>query len=81
MTTTKKTFNSYRIFRGSETEQVDPWVGESADADSWFWEPEDYDGDVLYSRSYESEDEATAAAETWLLAIQRDADEIMNDEV
>lgn len=51
-----------RIFRGDETLQVQADDGIPAIPTLWYWEPADYDGDVLWSDGYETEAEAQRAA-------------------
>lgn len=50
-----------RVFRGSETQQLDV-SGSPAQPQSWYCEPSDYEGDVLWSEAYASEEEARAAS-------------------
>lgn len=58
--------HSYRVFRGNETEQVAIHVTgiASADPNLWYWEPVEYQGKILYSKGYGSQEEAIYAAET-----------------
>jgi len=57
---------SYRVFQGIEIQQV--VVNERgifpADAEDWYWEPSEYEGEILYSRGYASREEAIYAAES-----------------
>lgn len=46
-----------RVFRGDETGQL-RFDGKPADPERWYYEPVDYDGDVLWSRGYESRADA-----------------------
>jgi hypothetical protein len=57
---------SYRVFRGDETDQVAIHVSGITPADPtlWYWEPADYEGKILYSKGYASQRDATYAAET-----------------
>jgi len=50
------------IFRGSETKQVDIH-GSPALPDRWYWEPDDYNGDILWSDSFNCRDQAEQDAE------------------
>lgn len=50
-----------RIFRGDETNQLDS-DGHRADPEKWYYEPSDYEGDVLWSRGYGSRADAYHAA-------------------
>jgi hypothetical protein len=44
-----------RIFRGDETKQVTgDSVPRQADPEKYYYEPSDYDGDVLWSIGYDS---------------------------
>ena len=52
-----------RFFRGSDTDQVCGITGEKAEPESWYYEPADYEGDVLWSFPYPSEAAARFAAE------------------
>lgn len=54
--------NSARVFQGCETKQVNGVSGKLADAEAWYWEPSDYDGDVLWSKPLASRKEAVEAA-------------------
>lgn len=51
-----------RIFRGDETKQINGTDGSKADPEKWYYEPADYDGDVLWSQGYGSRAEAYHAA-------------------
>lgn len=53
----------YRIFQGHETRQIDGHTLEAAIDDDWYWEPADYEGDVLFSGCYADADEAALGAE------------------
>jgi hypothetical protein len=50
-----------RLFRGDETAQLQ-YDGRKADPELWYWEPDDYEGDVLWSKGYGSRAEAYHAA-------------------
>ena len=39
-----------RIFKGSETKQVDGTTRKPANPKAWYFEPVDYEGDTLWSR-------------------------------
>ena len=52
-----------RIFQGHTTRQIDGHTGQAAQADAWYYEPEDYEGDVLWSEPFASREEAEQAAE------------------
>jgi hypothetical protein len=54
---------NYRVFQGRDTRQIDGHTGKAADAEAWYYEPSDYEGDVLYSVAYASEEAAYEAAE------------------
>jgi beta-carotene hydroxylase len=54
---------NYRVFQGKDTRQVDGHTGKAALKDSWYYEPSDYEGDVLYSVAYASREAAYEAAE------------------
>lgn len=43
-----------RIFLGSETNQINGIGGKPAHPGMWYWEPTDYDGDVLWSVGFDS---------------------------
>lgn len=53
----EKLMLKYRIFKGSETSQVH-YCGESINSEAWYYEPIDYDGDILWSIGYNSRQEA-----------------------
>ena len=55
-----------RVFPGHATRQVTT-IGRPADAEKFYFEPADYDGDVLFSMSYTTETDALAAARRWLV--------------
>jgi hypothetical protein len=46
-------FDNVRIFRGDATRQRQ-YNGEPADPELWYYEPSDYDGDVVWSTGYGS---------------------------
>lgn len=50
-----------RVFQGSETRQVGA-NGNKANPKLWYYEPTNYDGDVLWSDGYWSREEAETAA-------------------
>ncbi|MEO7035598.1 MAG: hypothetical protein ABI548_16860 [Polyangiaceae bacterium] len=50
-----------RIFRGDSTKQL-RHDGTPADPELWYYEPADYEGDVLWSRGYGSRAEAYQAS-------------------
>ena len=52
----------YRVFQGKETKQIDEQTTRPAEAESWYYEPSDYKGDVLYSPPFATQDEADTAA-------------------
>ena len=54
---------NYRVFQGKDTRQVDGHTGKAALKDSWYYEPSDYEGDVLYSVAHASREAAYEAAE------------------
>mgnify|MGYP001584453051 CR=1 FL=1 len=54
---------SYRVFQGHDTQLIDGHTTRAADAQSWYYEPEDYEGDVLYSEAFGSREDAVAAAQ------------------
>ncbi|TAK10609.1 MAG: hypothetical protein EPO32_14865 [Anaerolineae bacterium] len=43
--------DNVRLFRGDETKQLQ-YDGRPADPELWYFEPADYDGDVLWSKGY-----------------------------
>jgi hypothetical protein len=49
-----KTIKGIRFFRGDETRQVDSSgpIPTKADPEKWYYEPADYEGDVLWSQGY-----------------------------
>lgn len=50
-----------RFFQGHETRQVGV-DGEPAIPDHWYYEPVDYEGDVIWSDGWATREEAEAAA-------------------
>jgi len=56
------TVDGIRFFRGSDTKQVDATTLQPADPEYWYYEPDDYDGDVLWSYGYRRYDAACDAA-------------------
>lgn len=54
---------SYRIFQGRTTRQIEGHLGAPADPKGWYYEPFDYEGDVLWSQSYATDDAARVAAD------------------
>ena len=53
----------YRLFQGKTTQRVDSHTRRAADPEAWYYEPLDYEGDVLYSEGYPTADTARAAAD------------------
>lgn len=51
----------YRFFQGSETSQKSALGGEALD-EFWYYEPTDYEGDVLWSAGFPTRDLAEADA-------------------
>ena len=56
-----ETVGSIRLFRGDATKQLQQ-DGHKADPKLWYWEPVDYEGDVLWSKGVGSRAEAYRAA-------------------
>ena len=54
---------SYRVFQGHDTQLIDGHTTRAAEPKSWYYEPETYEGDVLYSEAFGSREDAVAAAE------------------
>lgn len=52
----------YRIFQGKDTKQIDGHTTRPAQAEGWYYEPSDYESDVLYSSPYMSKEDAETAA-------------------
>jgi hypothetical protein len=52
-----ETIGTMRLFPGHATQQVE-FDGRKADPTKWYYEPGDYDGDLLYSKAYGSRAEA-----------------------
>lgn len=50
-----------RVFQGKETLQR-AWDNRKASPELWYWEPADYDGDVLWSEGYATKIEAAEAS-------------------
>lgn len=50
-----------RVFQGYNTTQIDGHTCEEASYTGWYWEPTDYDGDVLYSDAYTTKEAAVKA--------------------
>jgi hypothetical protein len=48
-----RVINNIRLFRGDETNQL-RYDGNKADPELWYFEPINYDGDVLFSKGYHS---------------------------
>jgi len=53
----------YRVFQGKTTQQVDGHTRRAADAEAWYYAPLYYEGAVLYSASYPTEEAAKTAAD------------------
>lgn len=49
-----KTIGGYRFFRGEETKQIDGITGAKAHDRAWYFEPIDYEGDVLFSSPFDT---------------------------
>lgn len=56
-----ETINNVRLFRGDATEQLQH-DGRKADPELWYWEPVDYEGDVLWSKGHGCRADAYHAA-------------------
>jgi len=50
----------YMIFKGNETRQLDIH-GKPARQDSWYYEPADYEGDILWSNPFKTKKEVLQA--------------------
>ena len=59
--TTDETPDGVRVFRAEDTRQVDA-QGRPAVSGAWYWEPTDYDGDVLWSSPSKTRVAAISAA-------------------
>lgn len=55
--------DGYRIFRGSESNQVRA-SGKPLDPHEWYYEPENYQGDVAFDCGFATRVEAVLAART-----------------
>lgn len=53
----------YRLFQGKDTRQIDGHTTRPAEAEAWYWEPSDYEGDTLWSEAFATRDAADAAAQ------------------
>lgn len=53
---------AYRVFQGKDTKQI-YYDRRPAQPNHWFYEPEDYEGDVIWGYAYLSKEEAIEAAE------------------
>ncbi len=56
-----ETIGKVRLFRGTETQQLQS-DGAKADPELWYYEPSDYEGDVLWSKGHGSRADAYHAA-------------------
>jgi hypothetical protein len=54
----------YRVFKGTDTKQVDAISGAPARPDQWYFEPTDYEGDVLWSSGFDEAEDARQEAMT-----------------
>ena len=52
----------YRVFRGDQTTQCNGRTGHRSNPNQWYYEPLDYTGAVLWSKPFDTEGEADAAA-------------------
>jgi hypothetical protein len=52
----------YRVFQGKDTRQLDGHTIRPAEAEAWYWEPGDYDGDILWSEAFATREAADEAA-------------------
>jgi len=57
---------AFRLFQGRDTTQVNGVSGKAADDMLWYWEPNDYEGDVLWSEGFRKREDACAAAENYV---------------
>jgi hypothetical protein len=55
---------AWRFFQGHDTQQVDAHTRKPAQAEAWYAEPDEYDGEVLYSDPFVTRAEAEAWAAT-----------------
>lgn len=51
-----------RLFQGHTTRQIDGHTGQAAQADAWYYAPDDYEGAVLWSAPYPTRADAATAA-------------------
>ena len=49
--------DDFRFFQGSSSKQID-FHGNGAKPESWYWEPTDYTGDMLWSGAFDTKQEA-----------------------
>jgi hypothetical protein len=63
MVDSPQTIDGIRFFLGADTQQVDGVTLAAAEPDQWYYEPADYDGDVLWSQGYCDLDTAREVAE------------------
>ena len=55
--------DGYTVFQGKYTRQIDGHTGHLAQDDGWYFEPDDYEGDVLWSAAYLTQADAEQAAQ------------------
>lgn len=53
---------NYRMFRGINTQQIDVYNNPAIET-FWYFEPIDYEGDVLWSEGFFTKEDAECAAE------------------
>lgn len=51
----------YQTFEGKDTRQLDAY-GKPADPEAWYYEPCGYEGDVLWSEPFDTEEQCNKAA-------------------
>ncbi len=49
--------DDFRFFQGKDSKQID-LRGNEASPDAWYWEPTDYEGDVLWSSAFDTKQAA-----------------------
>lgn len=64
--------DGYRVFRGRESRQLNAY-GNALDPHAWYYEPSDYEGDVVFDTGFATRAEAERAARRHAMGI---ADEV-----
>lgn len=67
------TVDGYRVFRGRDSKQVRP-NGKPLDPRAWYYEPNDYEGDVVFDEGCATREEAQKCARAHAVQVADEAE-------